>query len=168
MSGRCDNTSVGVIIRRGDSFAVIRRKNYPVAFAFVAGHGDGDDPATAAAKEAREEANIAVSRLEKKFEGRLENPCKREGGSHHNWHVFEAAAWSGELRAASDAKEAFWANAEELAALAERTRSFSKKLGIAADDLGRCTPALAEDPDWQKSPGLEPVWLVMLEKIGVL
>ena len=40
MAKQCDNKSVGVIIRRGGDFAVILRKNYPIAYAFIAGHLD--------------------------------------------------------------------------------------------------------------------------------
>jgi len=168
MSKVCDNKSVGVIIRDGDKFAVIKRKNYPVAYAFVAGHLDGDSFEKAAEKEAKEEANIKILVLEKKLAETLENPCKREGGSRHQWEVFEAVKWEGELRPSSDAKEAFWASLEDLKKLAERTVDFSKKLGIAIDDVSCFTRAVTDDPEWQKDPGLEPVWLVMLRTIGIM
>jgi len=168
MTKKCDNKSVGVIIRRGDKFVMIKRKNFPVAYAFVAGHLDGDLFEKAAVKEAKEEGNIEILSLDKKFEGKFHNPCKREGGLWHKWQVFETNKWQGELQSGSDAKEAFWASREDLRRLAERTIYFSVKLETQIEDLSQFIPAVTNDPEWQKDPGLEPVWYIMLKKIGIL
>ena len=164
----CDNKSVGVIIKKDDTFAVIKRRNYPVAYAFVAGHLDGDTFEDAAKKEALEEVRISVEELSLKLDEQFPNPCKRDGGDGHHWQVFEAVKWSGELQSGSDAKEAFWVTPEELRALADVTFAHAKKKNIPPEKFPESTPLFVEDEEWQKDPGLEPVWVVMLKKIGVL
>lgn len=165
----CDNKSVGVIIRRGETFlTAIKRKNFPISYAFVAGHCDGDTFEDAARKEAGEEAGIAVEETKELLTERYKNQCRRPGGSWHEWKVFEAVSWSGEPRAGSDAQEFFWVNKEGLLALAYRTLYFAKKLNIPVADLANFIPAVTQDPEWQENPGLEPVWLVMLQKIGII
>lgn len=166
----CDNKNVGVIIRNNGLFALIKRRNFPIAYAFVAGHLDGDTPEISAKKEAREEVGITVSSLKELFKETLPNPCRRDNGFEHEWTVFEAIEWTGELIASSDAKEAFWANREQLEALAEKTRYFEKKLGIplTKENLSRFITTVTQDPDWQENPGLEPVWAYMLKKINIV
>lgn len=164
----CDHKSVGVIIKNSDLFAMIKRKNYPVAYAFIAGHLDGDSYRGAAVKEAGEEGGISVLSLEKRFEGYFNNSCKRDGGIGHAWEVWEAEEWGGELSSAHDAKEAFWVPIEKLREFAGCTRYFSKKYGISFEDERPFMDAVMNDPEWQKEPGLEPVWLVMLEKMKIL
>lgn len=165
---KCDNKSVGVIIRKEDNFAVIKKKNFPRAYAFVAGHLDGNTYEAAALKEVREEAGIYVMSLKLKLEEKYFSPCKREGGEWHNWRMYEAEKWSGEIQAGSDTMEAFWTTRNDLTNLAQRTLYFSDKLNIPADNLAEFVPAISENPQWQKDPGLEPIWLIMLQKIGII
>lgn len=168
MSKVCDNKSVGIIIRKGDDFAVILRKNYPVAYAFIAGHLDGDTFEVSAVKEAREEGTIIITELKEKLAEKYHNSCKREGGSWHEWKIFEATKWSGELKASSDAKEAYWKSRAELRDLADRTIYFSDKLGIPLEKISELDAALNKNPEWIKNPGLETVWLLLLRSVGIL
>lgn len=165
---KCDNKSVGVIIRNGENLLLIKRKNFPVSYAFVAGHLDGDSPEDAAKKEAQEEAGITVSGLKKVLEETFQNPCKREGGSYHEWHVFDVLNWSGEPKAASDAKEVFWATRQELNDLAQKTIDILKKAEIPLENLSEATHFVTQNKEWSENPGLEPVWIIMLKKIGIL
>lgn len=168
MSKQCDNKSVGIIIHGVKGFVVILRANYPVAYAMVAGHLDGDNFKDAAKKESREEAGITINTLELKHSEKFPNSCKRGGGGWHEWQFFEATNWHGELKAGSDAKKAFWKTPDELKKLELRTLQFAKKYNVPVDDVARLTPLVVEDPEWQENPGLEPVWVVALEKIGIL
>src|SRR3989344_90684 len=167
MPKTCDNKSVGVIIRHGNSLLLIKRKNFPVSFAFVAGHLDGDTFEDAAKKEALEEVRIAISELKELWGGTLMNPCKRDDGRGHEWKVFEAAKWDGTPQAGSDAKETFWASPEELGALRDKSIVFLKKHGFLTHnfDLRKATIKIAADEEWQKNPGLELVWCFMLQKM---
>lgn len=170
MSKNCDNKSVGVIIKKGPQFALIKRINFPVAYAFVAGHCDGETFEKQAVAEALEEGGITVTKLEKRLHERFKNPCKRDGGLGHEWTVFEATEWSGELKASSDAKEALWVSSDKLTRLARRSDSFLIKHSFTPHrfDLAKATRTLDADHDWQENPGLELVWLLMLRKIGIL
>lgn len=168
MAKICDNKSVGVIIRRGEEYAIILRKNYPKAYACIAGHLDGDTFARAAIKEADEEGHIKIILLEEKFKGIFANPCKRSGGTHHEWQVFEATKWTGNLTAASDATEAFWVPLTYINALSERTKMFSQKFGISLEDVSSLTKTILMYEEWNENPGLEPVWLVMLQKMKII
>src|SRR3989344_5144758 len=126
----CDNKSVGVVIKKDAKFVVILRKNYPVSYAFVAGHLDGDAPRQAAMKEAIEEVNVNVDSLKHLLSETYQNSCKRDGGGFHEWSVWEAVKWHGEVAAGSDAKEVYIFSPRKVSALAKRTRSFSKQSGI--------------------------------------
>ena len=177
MAKVCDNTSVGEIIRDGENIAVIERHNYPQAYALPAGHVDGDNPWSAGVeRECREEVGIEILENKLVLKKELDNPCKREGGSHHLWEIYEAVAWHGELKAGDDAKRAFWKTPAELRALAARTEYFMRKYGITYDQVGRLTQAIfgensAEkktDSEWEKEMGLEPVWYYILTKVGVI
>ena len=175
---KCDNTSAGEIIKMhaasNSPVAMIKRKNYPQAYAFPAGHGDGDPKA--AVRETSEEVSLTIvdSKNKRVFEGEIDNPCKREGGDHHYWQVFEAGEWSGKLEAKSDAAEAFWAKSEDLSKYAARTEYFMEKYGLKYDQVGELTVAIFgkdpsgkdTDPEWLEEMGLEPVWYYMLKKIG--
>lgn len=149
---------------------MIKRKNFPISYAFAAGHNDGDSPEQAAIKEAREELGITVEGLKHLLKVKLQNPCKRPGGTFHEWDIFEATKWSGELKSGSDAKEAFWAPPHKLHGLAEKSERFLKKHNFKTEDfdLMAATSAIDKDRGWQKNPGLELVWFVMLKKISML
>ena len=131
MAKICDNKSVGIIIKDGDRYALIKRINYPVSFAFVAGHVDDDSFEDAAKKEVMEEVRVKTVTLKLVLDKQFPNPCKRQNGSYHPWQVFEAVAWAGELHAGSDAKEAFWISQTELKMLAKRTHDIAERLGVS-------------------------------------
>ena len=177
MAKVCDNTSVGQIIRDGEKIVVIERANYPEAFALPAGHVDGDPNFyDAMVREIKEEAGLEVGENKLVFEEDINNPCKREGGMHHLWKVYEALNWSGELKAGSDAKKAGWFSLAELQRIAKRTEYFMKKYGISYNKVGELTIAnfgknpteKATDSEWKQEMGLEPVWYHILKTIGVI
>jgi len=170
MAKSCDNKSVGVVIRDGDLIAIIKRINYPISFAFVAGHLDGETAENQAKNEAREEANIIILALKELLHKTYKNPCKRDGGHGHEWTVFEATKWEGVLRASSDAKEAFWVKPDDLEKLVNHTLTFLKERGVVLEDsnVDVATKLLAEDAEWLKNPGIEPVWCLMLTEIGIV
>lgn len=175
MPKKCDNKSVGVIVERDGKFAMIFRKNYPRAWAMIAGHVDEHgSPRDAAIAEAWEEGGLTINRSSKIFEEeRIDNPCRRENGSHHHWLVFEALEWSGDLRPSSDAKLAEWKTRKELHLLAARTEYFMKKFGIPYKEVGLLTKAIHgprsapnEDSEWTEHPGLEAIWYYILKHLG--
>jgi len=171
MAKHCDNKSVGVIIRDGERFLIIKRKNYPVAFACVAGHLDGDAPLQAAMKEMGEEAGLflpAERFTERVAHMMFDNPCKRDGGTKHEWFVYEVDAPEAMPKAGSDAKEVLWVEFSELTALIKRTEAIAEKHGVRIEDLANSTPAITADPEWSENPGIEPVWAVLFRHLKVL
>jgi len=168
MTGQCDNKSVGVIIRDHDKILLIERKNYPVAYACVAGHLDGDSPLDAAVKETGEEVGLHVEParfVERVAFLKLQNPCKRDGGLAHEWFVYEVETPGAIPRAGSDAREAKWTTPTQLSALTKRTESIARKHGIDIEDLARSTPTINADQEWSADPGLEPVWVVLFRQL---
>jgi ADP-ribose pyrophosphatase YjhB (NUDIX family) len=184
----CDNFSVGVVveavIRGVRRFLMIFRGNYPRCIAFPAGHLDGGEYPVKALAEVLEETGVELwmRDLYMVYEGVIANPCKRDGGVRHDWRAYR---YHGQpenliLKAGDDAKKAFCASEEELRYWAVRTEFFFSKLGLNWIEVGTLTLKIFGDPktgpvteeeralyaDWQKDPGLEPVWYFMLRMSG--
>lgn len=151
----CDNTSVGIIAKKGDSILLLERKKFPYGFAAPAGHVDDHGSfEDAAREELSEETGLEATNLKLLFEERKDNKCRREGGDWHLWKVYEAEA-VGEFKDNKDeTKQVGWYTKEELNSLAARTNLYL---------VGK----IPED-EWQKQPGLEPIWLEFLKKLGIL
>lgn len=164
----CDHQSVGIFLRRSADIAVIFRKNYPQSYALPAGHLDGELSYEAAIKEAKEEVGILIYEQMLIHEGEFQNPCRRTRETYHRWCVYEALEWTGELRAGSDAAEASWMSIPELREKAHITRALAKELDTPLWDLASSTPLIVNHPWWQKHPGLEPIWYVMLDRMGLI
>jgi ADP-ribose pyrophosphatase YjhB (NUDIX family) len=152
----CDHTSVGMIVRNhtGD-ILLIERKKPPYGFAAPAGHVDGDDSyEVAARRELQEEVGLDAGALQLVIDQDVDNPCRRQDGTWHHWKVYEVVA-SGTLRPSQDeTKQAYWASPEELKRLTTRTRQF----------LAGTIP----EAEWDRSPGLEPVWYEHFQQLGIV
>lgn len=164
----CDQLSVGLFLQRDAKIAGILRENYPQGYALPAGHLDGTSFYEAAVKEAVEEVGIVIHEQVLIFEGDFQNPCRRAGGVFHSWRVYEPLVWDGTLCAGSDAAEAVWMSISELREKAHMTRAIAKQLNVPVEDLSHSTPLIVNHPWWEKYPGLEPVWYVILNRMGLL
>lgn len=128
----CDNRSVGVIIQslEGD-FALLRRARFPIGIAPPAGHIDEHgQPERAAVNEVQEELGLvmAINGLRNTViqNRRVNNPCRRPGGDHHYWWVYESNEFSGDLVPDADETQgAGWYSPDQLQALAQQNKSFS-------------------------------------------
>jgi 8-oxo-dGTP pyrophosphatase MutT (NUDIX family) len=159
MIKKCDNTSVGVIIRNSEGqFALLRRAHFPVGIAPVAGHIDSHgSPEQAALDEAEEELGVSPLTIKKTaiYDRRVENKCRRPNGSYHVWYVYDANTAGTLLKPSADeTKGAAWYDVGQLEALAARTRSFQ---------AGKIS-----EEDWATNPGLEEVWLAFMEELGYI
>ena len=169
MSKICDNKSAGVLIWKQGSLLLIERKKYNPGFACPAGHFDGDPADVCARKEASEEVGLELGMIEEKLSIKLENPCKREGGTHHDWMIFNVLDWSGEIKESEDEVKSFiWADVEKLRALAKRTESFALEMGLSFSNVSHLVQAANASESWKKDPGLEPPWYVILKKMEIL
>lgn len=163
----CDNKSVGVLVKYDGRVLIIERKKFPAGFALPAGHLDGDSFLDGARRELKEETGVDTGELKLILEDDLPNPCRRQGGTHHQWQIFGTTAFSEDLKRSEDeTKSAEWAKKERLENLARRTEEFAEKHNTKITDLTALTKTLSEDPKWQASPGLEPVWYMFLKKLG--
>jgi ADP-ribose pyrophosphatase YjhB (NUDIX family) len=149
----CDHTSVGILVRQKGKLLLIERKKPPHGFAPPAGHVDERASFEAAAvAELYEEVGLTVIALTLIESGRKNNPCRRPNGTWHFWRIYQAEV-TGEVKEShEEVKKILWCSRLELNNLADRTRMY--KLGKVLED------------DWEARPGLEPVWLEWLEKIG--
>lgn len=151
----CDNKSVGVIVRKDDRVLLIERKKFPFGFACPAGHVDEHGSFEDAAKdELREEVGLTAVDLKLLIETRKENICRREGGNWHYWKIYEAQV-SGDLKGSeSETRQVGWFDVGDIRGLAERTSLYLKG-GVTQED-------------WDRSPGIEPVWVDFLEELKIV
>ncbi|QVJ00037.1 NUDIX hydrolase [Nocardiopsis eucommiae] len=158
----CDGLSVGVLIfDDADRLLMITRAKAPVGIAPVAGHVKDEHPdwthQDAAVAEADEEVGLKVSPagLVEVYARWRPNRCGAEipdPSLGHDWRVYRAEEWSGSVtRAEAEVKDVDWYSAERVQELADRTIAYAH--------------GQIEEADWQKSPGLEPVWLDILTKV---
>ena len=167
----CDNKSVGMLVRNDDKseLLLIERKKYNPGFAPPAGHLDGDSWEAAAKKELFEEVGLRSVSLKLLLQKYLQNPCKRENGTHHMWRVYEAARYDGEVKPSEDeAKSYLWASAQKLRELTLRLEEFVKDNKLSFGDLPALVAATNESAAWQKNPGLEPPWYILLKELGII
>lgn len=160
MAKTCDHTSVGVVLRDQEGrFALLKRALFPVGIAPAAGHiDDHGGPEKAAKDEVSEELGVSVhGKLQRTaiYDRRVDNKCRREGGSYHHWYVFEATVEQTKLLPSPDeTKGANWYMREDLQALANRT---------AAYHAGKIS-----EEAWKTDPGLEEVWVPFLHELGYI
>jgi ADP-ribose pyrophosphatase YjhB (NUDIX family) len=147
----CDHSSVGILVWHDNKLLLIERKFFPYGFAPPSGHCDGDSFDEAAKRELKEEVGLETADLKLLLEDKVENNCKRPGGSWHDWKVYEAKA-SGEIAPSkNETKQVGWYSIEQIKNLAEKTNSYLKK-------------RLTEE-EWESSPGLETVWYDFFKKL---
>jgi len=172
MAKTCDNTSSGIIVRKAaGKILMIERKKYNFGYALPAGHQDGDSPEAAARKELEEEVGLTAERFIEKLALDLPNPCKRDGGTHHLWHIFETENWHGEVRASDDeVKTYIWADAPLIKIWAKNLAVFCSEMGIslAIDNLPQIVKATNESQSWAAKPGLEPPMYFLFQQLGII
>lgn len=166
----CDHKSVGILFWKDGKLLMIERKKYNPGFAIPAGHQDGDEPEKTAMKETEEEIGLTVEALEKQLVETLPNPCKREKGTHHEWTIFEAVKWSGEVRPSPDETKSYlWADRAAIDKFARRLEEFSKENSIPLDkeNLPELVRSTNEIPSWKENPGLEPPMYFLFKKLKI-
>lgn len=152
---KCDHTSVGIHVWRNGKLLLIERKKFPFGFAPPAGHVDKRSSyEKAAMEELFEEVGLQVASLKKIFEGRKDNPCRRPGGTWHHWKIYNAEVKGEVKRSLNETKQAGWYSKKEIEKLARRTKEY-------------LSGQISEN-NWQRSPGIEPVWYEWMEKLEII
>lgn len=155
MAKKCDNKSVGMLVWKDEKLLLIERKKPPFGFAPPAGHIDGDNSfEEAAVRELKEEVGLVTKNIELLTVGRKENPCRREGGGFHYWKIYKIDA-EGEIVGSKDeTKQAGFYGIDEMSLLANKTQEYLH--------------GSINQNDWEKSPGLEPVWYEWLQALKII
>lgn len=152
--------SVGVIVTDPDGrFLLLHRAKPPVGLAPIAGHVDEHGgPRQAAYSEAWEEAGLDIG-VRLIASAHLPNLCRRPSGSAlnrpgHDWWVYatEVGRDPATTFSVDETKGGAWYTPAQLQALAERTVTYA---------CGEISEA-----DWQRDPGLEPVWAHWMRELG--
>jgi len=152
---RCDNRSVGVIIANAnDEILLLSRARYPYGLAAPAGHiDDHGSSEQAAIDEVREETGLIVppNSLVKIIGQRLvSNTCRRPGGDHHVWDVYQTPTFEGDMTASqSETLGANWYSPDALQLLADATRKLDREAQRGEQVL-------------------EPIWLDFFTELGIV
>ena len=155
MAKICDNKSVGMLVYKNESLLLIERKKFPFGFAPPAGHVDDKGTFENAAKEEiEEEVGLTPLKIELIKEGRKENPCRREGGTWHYWKIYKVEAEGDIKRSEDETKQAGWFTNDQIKELAQRTEIY--RAGKLSEE------------EWQKAPGIEPVWYDWLKELQII
>ncbi|GHO56733.1 hypothetical protein KSB_52080 [Ktedonobacter robiniae] len=108
----------------------------------------------AAQRKLEEETGLHIFSMQSVYIGRLDFACCRPGGNYHDWHVYQAYANGPLLPRLDEAHSLGWYSLETVKRLAERTAAYSA--------------GHINTHDWERAPGLEPVWCVIFESLGLL
>ena len=155
MNKVCDHKSVGILVRKNSKVLLIERGKYPWGFALPAGHVDQDKFFKDAAKrELWEEVGLRANDFKFLIEGQKENPCRRGGGNWHYWKIYEADVKGNIQRSQKETKQTRWLTRKQIQKLANKTDQYLK---------GKIS-----ESEWQKSPGLEPVWKEWLTELHII
>lgn len=152
----CNNTSCGMVVKDAKGrYLLIERMNYPKGFACPAGHLEqGESFEQAAKRELKEEVGLEAAFLTELLHKKMQNPCRRPGGSWHEWKVYGVEAKGNVAIEPSEAKKYVWLTQDEIRQMAERTALYEK--GSVSED------------EWNARPGLEPAWRDLLRDLGII
>lgn len=155
----CDNTSVGVLITNpARCYLMITRAKFPIGIAPVAGHVDEHgSPYDAALAETQEEVGLDVTSLDLVAEGWRGNVCRRASARPargHQWWIFQAQTAGFVKASREETRGARWYSPAQLQVLTWRTASYARGLVL--------------EEDWERQPGIEPVWCRWLVERGVV
>lgn len=118
-----------MLVRRDEKLLLIERKNWPPGFAAPAGHVDGDATfEDAARRELKEEVGLDATSLELIYDGRRENPCRREDGTWHHWKIYRVEATGEMHRSEEETKQAGWYTVEEMRGMFEKIEPLWQEL----------------------------------------
>jgi ADP-ribose pyrophosphatase YjhB (NUDIX family) len=155
MTKQCDHKTVGMIVRKDGKILLIKRKKPPFGFAPPAGHVDEDNSFEQAAKrELKEEVGLGTENIKLIVGGRKENRCRRPKGIWHYWKIYDIDAKGEIIPSKDEVKQFKWCSKDDLSSLAQKTEQYLK------DKIKKS--------DWEKSPGLEPVWYSWFKELKII
>lgn len=151
----CDHKSVGILLRKNNKILLIERGKFPWGYALPAGHVDNDrNFEKAAVRELKEEVGLSVKDIKLVLEGKKRNPCRRKGGNWHYWKIYEAKTHGRITRSKEETKQVRWLTKKQILKLVNKTNQYLQ--------------GNISESEWQKSPGLEPIWKEWLTELHIL
>lgn len=155
MAKICDHTSVGMLVWKDEKLLLIERMKFPPGFAVPAGHVDEDPTYEDAAKrELKEEVGLDAENMELVLEIKMQNPCRREGGTWHNWKIYQVKTLGDINRSKDETKQAGWHTKDQIKELARRTEKYLNKE--------------ISDEEFTQKPGLEPVMYELFKEMKMI
>ena len=110
--------SVGAVIKKGDKYLLIDRKNPPFGYAGIAGHIDEEeDDVEALIREVKEESGLKITCCTLIFEEELDFDWCNRGIGVHYWFLFECVTDGKEKMQPSECKSIGWYTKEEISKL---------------------------------------------------
>ncbi len=131
-NGKDMHYSVGALIKKDGKYFLIDRAIFPLGFAEVADHIDGDEsPEEALKRELKEEVGLDLINHKLIFEEEVENTCSK-GVDHHYWYVFECEVNGKVKRSERETHSASWYTQGQIRTLKLEPvwEYWFKKLGI--------------------------------------
>lgn len=155
MSKICDHKAVGMLVWQDKKLLLIERKNPPFGFAPPAGHVDQDNSYKIATKrELKEEVGLEAKNIKLLIAGYKNNPCRRIGRTWHYWKIYQIEAFGKIKRCQYETKQAGFYDRKDLLKLSKKTEKYLK--------------GNIKQSEWEKSPGLEPVWYKWLKELKII
>lgn len=134
-----------MLVWKDGKLLLVERRKPPFGLAPPSGHvGDRASFEEAARAELKEEVGLEALELRLVAQADRDNPCRRRGGSWHHWKIYEVQHAGTLQPSTSETKRAGWFSRADLSHLASKTTRYLE---------GNIT-----EQDWEKDPGLEPVW----------
>ncbi len=116
VDGKPRHYVVGFIIKRGEKYLLMERKNFPYGFASSAGHIDeGENVMMALNRELKEETELEIVKSEEVFNEIISlNPCRYDGTYDHMTYIYTVET-KGELKVdESEFKSFGWYSKDEI------------------------------------------------------
>lgn len=144
-----------MLIWKGAKLLLIERKLFPFGFAPPAGHVDDKGSfENAAREETREEVGLEPIKLKLLTSGKKNNRCRRKGGDHHQWKIYEVETRGKIKPSKEETKQAGWYTKKQIGELTVITERYIK--------------GEISDKEWEASPGIETVWYEWFKELGII
>jgi len=101
-----------------------------------------------------EEVGLKTKDIRLLIEGRKDNPCRREDGTWHYWKIYRVEVKGDVERSQEETKQAGFCSKEKIKEFADRTEKYIR--------------GEIKEKEWEKSPGIEPVWYEWLKELEVI
>lgn len=131
------HSAAGAIIKKDDKILMLDRNHIPLGWACPAGHIEaGEAAAETMIREIKEETNLDVKKYKLLIHEAVDFGTCGRGFTGHDWYVYEALDWQGEIKLSSEHKDIGWKTIEEIKTMRAEKRLeeiweyFFKKLNL--------------------------------------